>query len=99
MMNSILHIAVLLMILDSSNGHMCTRQNQGPKQKNARIYRGMDAKKNRFPWYIDLEIEYPAIKDPKKPKENLKKDAGGSLISKYHILTVAHIFQHEQNKK
>ena len=59
----------------------------------------MDAKKNRFPWYIDLVVEYPTIKDPKKPKEMMKKDAGGSLISKYHILTVAHIFQPEKNKK
>ena len=98
MMNLFLLIAVLFMILNLSNGHFCTRQKH-PKQKNSRIYRGMDAKINRFPWYIDLEVEYPTIKDPKKPKEMMKKEAGGSLISKYHILTVAHIFQPERNKK
>ena len=100
-MNSFLHITVLLMILEKLNGQkpqkprqglFCTRLNY-PIKKNARIYKGREAKKNAFPWYIDLEVEYPSIKDPEKPKENLKIEAGGSLISKYHILTVAHIFQ------
>ena len=59
---------------------------------NTRIYRGKDATKNMFPWYIDLTVGYPDIEDPEKKNDFLKKYAGGALISKQHILTVAHTF-------
>ena len=62
------------------------------RNSNARVYRGKDATKNMFPWYIDLTVGYPDIEDPEKKNDFLKKYAGGALISKQHILTVAHIF-------
>ena len=53
------------------------------KKSNAKIYRGRSATKNMFPWYIDLVVGFPDIKDPKNTKEFLKFDAGGALIRKY----------------
>ena len=62
------------------------------RNSNTRIYRGKDATKNMFPWYIDLKIGYPDIKNPNKKNSFLEIFGGGALISKQHILTVAHIF-------
>ena len=70
----------------------------GKKRTNstARIYRGKDATKNMFPWYIDLEIN---LLDPKNQNSFLNFQGGGALISKKHILTVAHSFYPNYEKE
>ena len=58
---------------------------------NARIYRGQDAPKNKYPFYVDLFIHFENAKNEKG--DNLKRHHGsGVIISKIHILTCAHIF-------
>ena len=66
---------------------------------NTRIYRGKSATKNMFPWYIDLKIGYPDIKNPNKKNSFLEIFGGGALISKQHILTAAHLFYPHMKKK
>ena len=69
------------------------------RNSNTRIYRGKDATKNMFPWYIDLKIGYPDIKNPNKKNSFLEIFGGGALISKQHILTAAHLFYPHMKKK
>ena len=64
---------------------------------NARIYRGQDAPKNKYPFYVDLFITFDNAKD--KNGEKLMKHGSGVLISKIHILTTAHIFYPYKGKK
>ena len=70
----------------ASNLSVCNSK-CGGKISNSRIYKGKDASKDMFPWYIDLKLEYPEIKNPDDSQKG-----GGALISMKHILTVAHIF-------
>ena len=51
----------------------CAKQR---KNSNSRIYRGKDATKNMFPWYIDLTIGYPDIKDPNSKNGFVEKFGG-----------------------
>ena len=57
---------------------------------NARIYRGQDAPKNKYPFYVDLFITFENAKDEKG--EKLQHHGSGIMISKIHILICAHIF-------
>ena len=57
---------------------------------NSRIYKGQDAPKNKYPFYVDLFIKFDNAKDPNGNRMN--KHGSGVLISKRHILTCAHNF-------
>ena len=64
---------------------------------NSRIYKGQDAPKNKYPFYVDLFITFDNAKDGNG--EKLMKHGSGVLISKIHILTTAHIFYPYKGKK
>ena len=70
---------VLLIILCQQSG--------GQPNSNARIFRGRDATKNKFPWYIHITVTFPSVN-----KDGDSYNGGGVLISMKHILTVAHLF-------
>ena len=93
----ILIIIVILMTACLSDCQMKWAKQR--KNSNSRIYRGKDATKNMFPWYIDLTIGYPDIKDPNSKNGFVERFGGGALISKLHILTVAHLFYPDMKKK
>ena len=57
---------------------------------NSRIYRGKDAPKNKYPFYVDLFITFENAKDEKG--EKLQHHGSGIMISKIHILTCARIY-------
>ena len=57
---------------------------------NSRIYKGQDAPKNKYPFYVDLFITFENAKDEKG--EKLQHHGSGIMISKIHILICAHIF-------
>ena len=59
-------------------------QSDGQPSSNMRIFRGSDATKNKFPWFIYITVRFPSLDD--------KFGGGGVLISMKHILTVAHLF-------
>ena len=82
--------AILLLpfgFLSASNSQM---------QSNARLYKGKDAPKNQYPFYIDIHVKFPNVKDA-KGELGLMNHGGGALISKAHILTVCHIFYPDQD--
>ena len=54
---------------------------------NARIFNGKAAFEKQFPWQILIQVAYINDKDQKKTTRS-----GGSLISRKHVLTVAHAF-------
>ena len=81
---------LILTFLITSNLSVCNSK-CGGKNGNTRIYKGKKASKDSFPWYIDLKLEYPEIKNPENSVKGTWK-GGGALISKKHVLTVAHIF-------
>ena len=62
-------------------------QSDGQPDSNARIFRGSDATKNEFPWYININTHFPSIH-----KAGSGFNGGGVLISMKHVLTVAHLF-------
>ena len=59
-------------------------QADGQTNSNARIFRGSDATKNKFPWYIHIIVNFY--------DDGFDINGGGVLISMKHILTVAHLF-------
>ena len=65
---------------------------------NARIYKGKDAPKNKYPFYIDVHVKFPDVKDA-EGLLGLTNHGGGALISKAHVLTVCHIFYPDQDEK
>ena len=67
-------------------------------QSNARLYKGKDAPKNKYPFYIDIHVKFPDVKDV-KGELGLTNHGGGALISKAHVLTVCHIFYPGQDEK
>ena len=62
-------------------------QSDGQPDSNARIFRGRDATKNKFPWYIHINTYFPSIH-----QDDGAFNGGGVLISMKHVLTVAHLF-------
>ena len=62
-------------------------QSDGQPDSNARIFRGSDATKNEFPWYININTHFPSFH-----KAGSGFNGGGVLISMKHVLTVAHLF-------
>ena len=64
-------------------------QSSGQPNSNARIFRGTDATKNKFPWYIHITLKFPKRSQDDK---DFYGEGGGALISMKHILTVAHLF-------
>ena len=70
-----------------------------PNKTNARIFRGIDASIDSYPWYALIEIRF--LKPPRwlsKLKEILKEISGdfmqlsGALVTRRHVLTAAHGF-------
>ena len=59
----------------------------GQPNSNTRIFRGTDATKNKFPWYIQITLNFP-----NRNKKEFYSQGGGVLISMKHILTVSHLF-------
>ena len=78
MMTSQMFIALLIILCHQSDGQ---------PDSNARIFRGSDATKNEFPWYIRINTHFPSIH-----KAGTGFNGGGVLISMKHVLTVAHLF-------
>ena len=70
----------------------------GKSQSNARIYKGKDAPKNKYPFYIDIYVTSQKVLHPNS-NQSYTNHGGGALISKSHILTVAHLFYPGHNKK
>ena len=68
------------------------------QSNNAKIYKGKDAPKNKYPFYIDIHVKFPDVKDV-KGELGLTNHGGGALISKAHVLTVCHIFYPGQDEK
>ena len=52
MMTSQMFIALLIILCHQSDGQ---------PDSNARIFRGSDATKNEFPWYIRINTHFPSI--------------------------------------
>ena len=59
---------------------------------NARIYNGKTAFEKQFPWQLLIQVTY---KNDKGEEQNPR--AGGILVSRKHVLTVAHAFYHEKD--
>ena len=78
MMTSQMFIALLIILCHQSDGQ---------PDSNARIFRGRDATKNKFPWYIHINTHFPSIH-----QDDGAFNGGGVLISMKHVLTVAHLF-------
>ena len=59
---------------------------------NARIYNGKTAFEKQFPWQLLIQVTY---NNDKGEEQNPK--AGGILVSRKHVLSVAHAFYHEKD--
>ena len=58
---------------------------------NARIYNGKTAFEKQFPWQMLIQVTYNNDKG-----EERNPRAGGILVSRKHVLSVAHAFYHEK---
>ena len=59
---------------------------------NARIYNGKTAFEKQFPWQMLIQVTYNNdMGEERNPR------AGGILISRKHVLSVAHAFYHEKD--
>ena len=61
---------------------------------NARIYNGKTAFEKQFPWQLLIQVTY---KNDKGEEQNPR--AGGILVSRKHVLSVAHAFFHEKDSR
>ena len=95
-MQQLIIFIVLITILGCCFPPPCEADSKS--QSNARIYRGEDAPKNKYPFYIDIHVTFPQVIQPDS-NISLTNHGGGALISKSHILTVAHLFYPVHNKK
>ena len=59
---------------------------------NARIYNGKTAFEKQFPWQLLIQVTY---NNDKGEEQNPR--AGGILVSRKHVLSVAHAFYHEKD--
>ena len=64
-------------------------------KRNARIFRGIDATIDSYPWYVVIELRF--FKPPKwlsrlKLKLEQFMQFSGALVTRRHILTAAHGF-------
>ena len=59
---------------------------------NARIYNGKTAFEKQFPWQMLIQVTYNNDKG-----EERNPRAGGILVSRKHVLSVAHAFYHEKD--
>ena len=69
---------------------------QSGTSSNARIFKGKETLEKQHPWYILIQISY---KD--SSGKTFSQHSGGALISRKHVLTVAHSFfeLHTKNKR
>ena len=69
---------------------------QSGTSSNARIFKGKETLEKQHPWYILIQISY---KD--SSGKTFNQHSGGALISRKHVLTVAHSFfeLHTKNKR
>ena len=92
-------VVPILVLMYFSTGSLSddTLSHDSILHSNARIYRGLDAPKNKYPFYVDLFITYDNAKDKNGDAKMIH--GSGVLISKIHILTCAHSFYpyREQN--
>ena len=68
----------------------CGTKLDSKQSNNARIFGGKDAPKQKYPWYIDIVVEFDGNKNIKKKEKPTK--CGGTLISKEYVLTAGHCF-------
>ena len=59
---------------------------------NARIFKGKEAIQKQYPWQLMLQMDFDNLAGEKK-----RKIFGGTLISRKHVLTVAHNFYHSED--
>ena len=78
----------LIVILAISEEVNCFRNYHTKNTNNARIFNGLNASKNQFPWHVIMIVTF----DDKYYQRQII--GGGVLISKNHFLTCAHLFYH-----
>ena len=82
----------ILVIMKSICIFKCSSETKTESDSNARIFRGKDATKDMFPYYVELEIEFIEpieeldVKDIKKFKERLKSILGESTVPREIIV-------------
>ena len=89
-LNNQVVIAIFIYLSTNTLAKDTTITKDSSLDSNSRIYRGKDAPKNKYPFYVDLFITFENAKDEKG--EKLQHHGSGIMISKIHILTCAHIF-------
>ena len=91
-------LLLFIVLISNTFGYIAPCKADGNSQSNARIYKGKDAPKNKYPFYIDIHVTFPKVFHPNS-NQSYTNHGGGALISKSHILTVAHLFYPEHDKK
>ena len=85
-MNVIVLLLLIVFLWNLSNAKKCDCgtfiKPKSRTRQNSKIYKGRNAKKDRYPWQIFLLMS----------SNNDDDICGGTLISTKHILTAAHCF-------